>query len=76
MMKKSRLYIIDNKKEIGFIEVSGAKGEAVLEQIHKNLSSCHGLTFTRTVSVGEKRILESTPQGIKLLSSETLFSEK
>lgn len=76
MMKKYRLYITDNQQEIGFIEVRGAKGQAVLEQVQKNLSSCPELSFIRTFSIGEKRILESTPQGIKLLSSETLFSEK
>ncbi|BBE78089.1 MULTISPECIES: hypothetical protein [Phytobacter] len=76
MMKKHRLHIFENQTEIGFMEVSDAKGEALLEQVQISLSSGTGLSFTRTVSAGERRILESSPQGIKLLSSETLFSNR
>jgi hypothetical protein len=72
-MKKHRLIIQKHGKLTGIVEGEGEDGKQLLELIDYLLPKHEGYVTQKYVSRGERRILESTPECMRLLISETLY---
>lgn len=73
MTTTHRLSIYLNEKLVGNLDCQNHQGEVLIKKLQNLLSADEGWTSVRWVSDEEKRILESSPAGIRLISSEKLF---
>lgn len=73
MIATHRLSIYRNEILVGNLDCQGHQTEALITSIQKALSVEDGWSSVRRVSDQEKRILESSPTGIKIISSEKIF---
>ena len=73
MTTTHRLSIYKNESLIGHLDCENSHAEALISKLQSVLCAEDGWTSVRWVSDQEKRILESSPAGIKLISSEKLF---
>ncbi|MCP2006290.1 UNVERIFIED_ORG: hypothetical protein J2Y78_004944 [Buttiauxella agrestis ATCC 33320] len=74
-MKTYRLTFSLQGKLVGNLDCSGIAGEELISKLEQIVHQEMGWSITRWVSDGEKRILESTPKGIRLISSEKIFRQ-
>ncbi|WP_041689743.1 hypothetical protein [Enterobacter sp. 638] len=75
MLKTHRLSVYFNEILIGNLDCESCQAETLIRKLQNVLSAEEGWTSIRFISDQEKRILESGPAGIKLISSEKLFRE-
>ncbi len=68
-----RLNVYLNENLIGNLDCQTPHAAALIAKLQSVLAAEEGWSSVRFVSDQEKRILESTPSGIKLISSEKLF---
>lgn len=68
-----RLVIKRHGRLIGHFESAATAGLDDSRDIASRLPSADGYQLSLQVADGERRLLESTPGGIRLLASETLF---
>lgn len=73
MIATHRLSIYHNEILVGNLDCQSHQTEALITTIQKALSVEEGWSSVRWVSDQEKRILESSPAGIKIISSEKIF---
>jgi hypothetical protein len=73
MITTHRLSVFLNDALIGNLDCHSNQAEALIAKLQSVLSAEEGWSSVRWVSDQEKRILESSPAGIKLISSEKLF---
>lgn len=73
MIATHRLSIYRNEILVGNLDCQSNQTEALITTIQKALSVEEGWSSVRWVSDQEKRILESNPSGIKIISSEKIF---
>lgn len=66
-MKTHRLTVHDNNLYVGTFDGQGETGKALLEEVAQFLAKDPKWHLSRWVSDSEKRILESSPAGIKIL---------
>lgn len=71
-MKMYRLIIRKNGRLVGCFESSTPSAEASAREMYRVLES-HNYQLDIQVAREERRIFESTPHGLKLLSSEPIF---
>lgn len=72
-MQKSRLLVYRQGNYLGLIEGSQADDEQLINLIESYLATQADYRLERQQACGEKRILESSPQGIKVLAKEILY---
>ncbi|KGT88073.1 hypothetical protein [Enterobacter cancerogenus] len=75
MIKTHRLSVYLNNNLVGNLDCESHQADALITKIQNALSAEEGWSTVRWVSDQEKRILESSPAGIKLISSEKLFRQ-
>lgn len=73
MITTHRLSVYLNDTLLGNLDCQSNQAEALITKLQSILSAEEGWSSVRWVSDQEKRILESSPAGIKLMSSEKLF---
>lgn len=71
-----RIEICCNEKLLASAEAIGHDGSMLLEQFSEIVKERDSFTIKEYISNGERRILESTPYGMKVLSKEILFTPK
>lgn len=74
-MKNFRLTFSLKGMPAGTLDISGSAGAELAVLMTSLLKDNPDWNITRSEKCGEKRILESTPQGIRLLSSENLYQQ-
>lgn len=72
-MQTYRLIIRRHNKLLGYFESNTPWALEAVKDIAQRLSDCDGYHLEAQVSEGERRLLESSPDGIRVLSSEQLF---
>ncbi|MCY1306563.1 cytoplasmic protein [Achromobacter agilis] len=72
-MPVHRLVIMRNGRLVGHFESTAASTLADSKEIASRLPPADGYQVSLQVAAGERRLLESSPAGIRLLASETLF---
>ncbi|VVO54182.1 cytoplasmic protein [Pseudomonas fluorescens] len=71
-MKKFRLTVRKSEKLLGHFESDAPWAEDAVQDIAHCLSEA-GYTLELLVADGERRLLESGPEGIRILSSKPIF---
>ncbi|CAB3872072.1 cytoplasmic protein [Achromobacter denitrificans] len=72
-MPVHRLVIMRHGRLIGHFESTLASTQDDCREIASRLPSEDGYQVSLQIADGERRLLESTPAGIRVLASETLF---
>lgn len=72
-MQTYRLVIHRHGKLLGHFECSAAGSRDAIEDIARHFPSAAGYGLELLEAVGERRLLESDPSGVRLLCSEALF---
>lgn len=72
-MKTYRLSVYRQHRLVGNLDCHGSDAQELIARLESVLPAESGWTLSRWVSDQEKRLLESTPDGIKVLASEKLF---
>ncbi len=72
-MSAYRLVIRRHGKLLGHFESQTAWAQEALQDVARQLPEDLGYQLETQVSIGERRLLESTPTGIRVLGSEQLF---
>ncbi|WP_324724519.1 hypothetical protein [Lelliottia sp. JS-SCA-14] len=73
MLTTHRLSVYFHDNLIGNLDCENNQAETLIRKLQSVLSAEEGWSSIRFVSDQEKRILESSPAGIKLISSEKIF---
>jgi len=68
-----RLLIHHDGRLVGQLDTAPGCPPALLDAIADGLRQVHGCTLERLVAQGERRILESGPDGLRVLASTPLF---
>ncbi|HDS1367964.1 TPA: cytoplasmic protein [Stenotrophomonas maltophilia] len=72
-MKTYRLIIRNRDRLLGHFESSTPWSLEAIKETASRFPARDGYRLELLVSHGEKRLIESTPEGIRVLSSELLF---
>ncbi|AFT69630.1 Putative cytoplasmic protein [Alloalcanivorax dieselolei B5] len=72
-MTQYRLTIHHRGRLLGHFETDGADARAAMEQVHGCFSEAAGYRLTVQVASEEYRLLESGPDGLKVLSRRPLY---
>ncbi|KAF0814873.1 hypothetical protein IGB42_00929 [Andreprevotia sp. IGB-42] len=72
-MQKYRLIIWRHDEMLGFFETETPRAREAVDQILQHLPSREGFRVEVQTAQGERRILESGPDGLRVLGTETLF---
>ncbi|MDR2154052.1 MAG: cytoplasmic protein [Burkholderiaceae bacterium] len=72
-MNTYRLMIHQRDRLLGHFESGTPYSEDAIKTIATSLNQCEGYRLELLVACGEKRLVESTSQGVRLLYSELLF---
>ncbi|MBM3116811.1 cytoplasmic protein [Jeongeupia naejangsanensis] len=70
---KYRLTVWQHGELLGFFETEAPGAREALATITAQLPAEQGFRTQRLVAYGERRILESGPDGLRLLGAEALF---
>ena len=73
-MNYYQLTIHKSHKMLGTIEISGNAAPELLKLLETIIPAQGDYSIEKSVGVGEKRILESSPHGMKILSKEIIYS--
>ena len=73
MTATHRLSIYFNDHLVGNLDCQSNQADVLIAKLQNVLAADEGWSAVRWISDQEKRILESSPSGIKLISSEKLF---
>lgn len=72
-MQTYRLIIRRHDRLLGHFETSAPWAREALDDVLQRLPAIEGYRVEMQVSRGERRLLESSPAGLRLLSVEALF---
>jgi len=72
-MSTHRLVIHRHGKLMGYFESATPDAEQAVREVASALSMSEGFSMDMQVATGERRLLESTPDGIRLLSRQPIF---
>lgn len=72
-MKTYRLVIRNRERLLGHFESSTPWSEESVKEIASRLTEQDGYRLELLIAYDERRLVESTPQGVRVLSSEPLF---
>ncbi|KKO73155.1 hypothetical protein [Kerstersia gyiorum] len=72
-MPTYRLIIQQHGKLLGHFESSTSWSRAAIEEIASRLPATAGYQLELLAEDGERRLLESTPEGVRLLAREPIF---
>lgn len=72
-MDKYRLVIWQHEVLLGFFETEARDAQAAVDAITRQLPATAGFRCQLQVASGERRILESGPDGLRLLGITTEF---
>ena len=72
-MKTCRLIIHRHDRLLGYFESDTPQSLDAVRDVAARLNASDGYRLELLVADGERRLLESTPQGLRVLSREPLF---
>lgn len=75
-MNKYRLQIWQNDRLWGRFESEGPQAKLAIQEMCHRLPAGEGFEYKLFIAHDEKRIIESSPAGIRLLAAEVLYEEQ
>lgn len=72
-MEHIRMQVFRDEKHWCHVDITGLNAAAVLSDLQVRFDAASGFTYLLFKKTGERRLLESTPAGIKLMSAEPIF---
>ncbi|MGX0957691.1 hypothetical protein AB7M18_003819 [Pseudomonas viridiflava] len=73
-MSTYRLVVQRHQKLLGFFESDTPCASEAIRELVSRLPTSEGFELKLLVAMGERRMIESTPTGIRVLSREPIFS--